>query len=474
MGQKESADNHGWGAIDDTMDVNAVLARADEVDAMERAIYGSPSADEVSEESYRQLLAPITEVKTQVQALYQDGRGDINRDVQILTKAESRHPGNPLLLIILFDALCQQEDYLAAEEVICKFRMTDRRFVPPEVLIHFFRRAGEIYKTLAEALLVHVATQPQRSSLSAEEENYMVVAKRLIEQENLRGAVDFLLGKYDFEQIEQHPEIGTMLSTIFAHLGRYEEAERAMHAGTLSGFGSKLSISSRVDAYKLGIWLYGEFARHLEVELQLNNPPAESTTAKNLMSVPPELEEEEEDDEPEEQFEDAPEYKLADGVRTVVERIESLLAERDYVVVSIASPGCGNNCFLAGEVGIELKRRGIAVVAGTSEESLEGLKGSIDFEKKHYDSQKCVIIFYAMGSPSGQKIRGQYLRNSRETQDIMVDGAARREGLPPLKVNLRVFTYKPGAAKYASITPMDRKFADIVVFNEEGLNRRKE
>lgn len=156
------------------------------------------------------------------------------------------------------------------------------------------------------------------------------------------------------------------------------------------------------------------------------------------------------------------EYSFKEGVKQIIERIDSLLLVQKYVVVAISGPLQGDinvgKTFLEGILGRRFDQRGIPYILASNENALENRASSkID---------NGVIVLGAMGSP-GNHISPEKLTLYKTLQDSELEEAASSIGMPLSKIDIRVVIYRPDRP----LGEGDRQYSDIIIRNEQAVDK---
>lgn len=172
------------------------------------------------------------------------------------------------------------------------------------------------------------------------------------------------------------------------------------------------------------------------------------------------------------------EYSFEQGVEQIMGRIHSLLSREDNIVVAIAGPSGGGadisvgKTILAGKLGAECMQLDIPLVGVSSLHGVDNiLRSRIDDIKRRYHSAKCVVLLDAMGSPGGLKGEGvvEQQEKFRTAEEGVLQKYAKQAGLPLSKIDVRVLIYRPDRPP----TEGDRKFADIVIKNDQAVDKNE-
>lgn len=161
------------------------------------------------------------------------------------------------------------------------------------------------------------------------------------------------------------------------------------------------------------------------------------------------------------------EYSFEEGVKQIMERIDSLLSSQDYVVVAIAGPleddtNVGKS-FLEGRLWRECRQRDIPLAVASDETTLGFLGGDAD-AKNLKEKGGGVLILGAMGSSS--PTTQEYVERNRAVRDSRLSNAAKSIGLPVTKIDLRVLIYRPDKPARAG----EYMYNDIVIRNEQAVD----
>ncbi len=157
------------------------------------------------------------------------------------------------------------------------------------------------------------------------------------------------------------------------------------------------------------------------------------------------------------------EYGFEEGVREIMTRINSLLLQKDYVVVAISGPTSDDTnvgkTFLETNLARMAREQGISCVVAADEEVLKAAPLSKQMDKG-------LIILGAMDSPSGFDDPEKVARFSSAV-DLKVREAGESVGLPISKVDIRAFIYRPDRP----VRSGDRMYNNIIIRNNQAVNK---
>lgn len=165
-----------------------------------------------------------------------------------------------------------------------------------------------------------------------------------------------------------------------------------------------------------------------------------------------------------------PEYNFESGIKAAMERIQSLLAEKDVVLVGIN--GSDTNVGKT-RVGAELSKL-------LNENQIPNIRvGGIDIIKQNEhkvlsmlaesDQPRGVIIFTAQMSGSYTE---DQLTKLKQSFDDDAKEAASRSGLPFDKVDLMISIYRPDKPFVSADENINTKpIGDIIIRNEKAIDK---
>ncbi|MDD5731570.1 MAG: hypothetical protein PHU42_01645 [Patescibacteria group bacterium] len=156
------------------------------------------------------------------------------------------------------------------------------------------------------------------------------------------------------------------------------------------------------------------------------------------------------------------EYPFEKGVEQIIKKTEALLAERDFVVVTIAGPASHDwdvgKTTLSQRLSREYSQQKIPRYLISDYDSLQ--RFSVPDEIKDGG----VVIFGAGSSPGDMptdKLEGA-IKRYRDNENYQLQKAASLVGLPLSKVDLHVLISRPDV----KIENGDQIYADVIIQNE--------
>ncbi len=158
------------------------------------------------------------------------------------------------------------------------------------------------------------------------------------------------------------------------------------------------------------------------------------------------------------------------GINKITRRVDDLLEDKDYVVVSIAGPLTADTHVgkskLTSELEKELREMGIPYcsqpdVTQLNEQSAENLR----MLQKILADKKGVIILNADYSP--ERADDVQVVRIRESKDAQIKEVGEKLKLPLTGIDIRVLIYRPDRPADAAA----KKYADIIICNEHAQDK---